>query len=40
VCASFFPQKPPASTAVQVAGLLLNARIEMDVLAFLPDAAA
>jgi hypothetical protein len=25
---------------VQVAGLLLNARIEMDVLAFLPDAAA
>jgi 2-iminobutanoate/2-iminopropanoate deaminase len=40
VRASFFPQKPPASTAVQVAGLLLNARIEMDVRAFLPDAAA
>ena len=34
----FFPSKPPASTAVQVAGLLLNARIEIDAVAFLPEA--
>ena len=32
----FFPKEPPTSTAVQVAGLLLNARIEIDAVAFLP----
>jgi 2-iminobutanoate/2-iminopropanoate deaminase len=35
-----FPHNPPTSTAVQVAGLLLNARIEIDAVAFVPDAAA
>jgi enamine deaminase RidA (YjgF/YER057c/UK114 family) len=33
----FFPKNPPTSTAVQVAGLLLNARIEIDAIAFLPE---
>ena len=32
----FFPKNPPTSTAVQVAGLLLNAKIEIDAVAFLP----
>ena len=32
----FFPKDPPTSTAVQVAGLLLNAKIEIDAVAFLP----
>ena len=32
----FFPNKPPTSTAVQVAGLLLNAKIEIDAVAFVP----
>ena len=37
----FFPKDPPTSTAVQVAGLLLNAKIEIDAVAFLPvDPAA
>jgi 2-iminobutanoate/2-iminopropanoate deaminase len=31
-----FPEHPPTSTAVQVAGLLLDARIEIDAVAFLP----
>jgi enamine deaminase RidA (YjgF/YER057c/UK114 family) len=31
-----FPSNPPTSTAVQVAGLLLNAKIEIDAVAFLP----
>jgi 2-iminobutanoate/2-iminopropanoate deaminase len=31
-----FPQKPPTSTAVQVAGLLRGATIEIDAIAFLP----
>lgn len=31
-----FPVNPPTSTAVQVAGLLLNAKIEIDAVAFLP----
>jgi 2-iminobutanoate/2-iminopropanoate deaminase len=30
-----FPNNPPASTAVQVAGLLLGARIEIDAVAFI-----
>ena len=30
-----FPQNPPTSTAVQVAGLLLGARIEIDAVAFI-----
>ena len=37
VRASFFDVDPPTSTAVQVAGLLLSARIEIDALAFKPD---
>src|SRR6201986_2792625 len=36
----FFPKDPPTSTAVQVAGLLLNAKIEIDAVAFLPAGAA
>ena len=36
----FFPQEPPTSTAVQVAGLLLNAKIEIDAVAFLPTGPA
>ena len=32
----FFPKNPPTSSAVQVAGLLLNARIEIDAVAFIP----
>jgi 2-iminobutanoate/2-iminopropanoate deaminase len=36
----FFPKDPPTSTAVQVAGLLLNAKIEIDAVAFLPDGPA
>ena len=39
VRAEVFPEKPPASSAVQVSGLLLNARIEVDAVAFLPDAS-
>jgi enamine deaminase RidA (YjgF/YER057c/UK114 family) len=34
----FFPKDPPTSTAVQIAGLLLNARIEIDAIAFVPAA--
>jgi len=36
----FFPNNPPTSTAVQVAGLLLNAKIEIDAIAFLPTGSA
>jgi 2-iminobutanoate/2-iminopropanoate deaminase len=36
----FFPKDPPTSTAVQVAGLLLNAKIEIDAVAFLPAGPA
>ena len=36
----FFPSKPPTSTAVQVAGLLLNAKIEIDAVAFVPAGSA
>jgi len=36
----FFPNNPPTSTAVQVAGLLLNSKIEIDAIAFLPAGAA
>ncbi|MGC2198580.1 MAG: RidA family protein [Stellaceae bacterium] len=36
----FFPKDPPTSTAVQVAGLLLNAKIEIDAVAFLPASPA
>ena len=36
----FFPSKPPTSTAVQVAGLLLNAKIEIDAVAFVPAGPA
>jgi 2-iminobutanoate/2-iminopropanoate deaminase len=35
-----FPTNPPTSTAVQVAGLLVGARIEIDAIAFLPTGAA
>jgi len=31
-----FPTDQPTSTAVQVAGLSLNAKIEIDAIAFLP----
>lgn len=34
-----FPENPPTSTAVQVAGLLLDAKIEIDAVAFLPASA-
>jgi enamine deaminase RidA (YjgF/YER057c/UK114 family) len=37
---AFFPKDPPTSTAVQVAGLLLNAKIEIDAIAFLPAGGA
>jgi len=30
-----FPHNPPTSSAVQVAGLLLGARIEIDAVAFI-----
>ena len=33
-----FPANPPTSTAVQVAGLLRGAKIEIDAVAFLPSA--
>ena len=36
----FFPKDPPTSTAEQVAGLLLNAKIEIDAVAFLPAGPA
>jgi 2-iminobutanoate/2-iminopropanoate deaminase len=36
VRSELFSPLPPASTAVQVAGLLLNARIEVDAVAFAP----
>jgi 2-iminobutanoate/2-iminopropanoate deaminase len=36
----FFPKDPPTCTAVQVAGLLLNAKIEIDAVAFLPASPA
>ena len=36
----FFPSKPPTSTAVQVAGLLQNAKIEIDAVAFVPAGSA
>ena len=32
-----FPQGPPASATVQVAGLLVGASIEVDAIAFIPD---
>ena len=32
-----FPRDPPTSTAVQVAGLLLGARIEIDAVAFIAE---
>jgi enamine deaminase RidA (YjgF/YER057c/UK114 family) len=35
-----FPTNPPTSTAVQVAGLLLDSKIEIDAVAFLPAEAA
>jgi enamine deaminase RidA (YjgF/YER057c/UK114 family) len=35
-----FAKDPPTSTAVQVTGLLLNAHIEIDAIAFVPGAAA
>jgi 2-iminobutanoate/2-iminopropanoate deaminase len=35
-----FPANPPTSTAVQVAGLLLGARIEIDAIAFVSDVAS
>jgi enamine deaminase RidA (YjgF/YER057c/UK114 family) len=34
-----FPTRPPTSTAVQVAGLLFGARIEIDAVAFVADPA-
>jgi enamine deaminase RidA (YjgF/YER057c/UK114 family) len=34
-----FPSNPPTSTAVQVAGLLLNSKIEIDAVAFLPTSS-
>jgi len=37
VRAELFPANPPTSTAVQVAGLLLGARIEIDAIAFVAD---
>ena len=37
VRAEVFPQNPPTSTAVQVAGLLRGATIEIDAIAFLPQ---
>ena len=40
VRSAFFQQDPPASTAVQVAGLLLGARVEIDAVAFMAKAAA
>ncbi|MGE5268302.1 MAG: RidA family protein [Thiohalocapsa sp.] len=39
VRAEMFPNNPPTSTAVQVAGLLRGAKIEVDAIAFLPRAA-
>jgi enamine deaminase RidA (YjgF/YER057c/UK114 family) len=33
-----FPHSPPASTAVQVAGLLVGACVEIDAIAFIADA--
>jgi 2-iminobutanoate/2-iminopropanoate deaminase len=33
-----FPHNPPASTAVQVAGLLVGASVEIDAIAFVADA--
>jgi hypothetical protein len=35
-----FPNNPPTSTAVQLAGLLLGARIEIDAVAFITASAA
>jgi enamine deaminase RidA (YjgF/YER057c/UK114 family) len=32
-----WPENPPASAAVQVAGLLVGAQIEIDALAFVPE---
>lgn len=37
VRAERFGDTPPASAAVQVAGLLLGARIEIDAVAFVPE---
>ena len=37
VRAERFGEHPPASAAVQVAGLLLGARIEIDAVAFVPE---
>jgi 2-iminobutanoate/2-iminopropanoate deaminase len=34
----YFPKNPPTSTAVQVAGLLLGAKIEIEAVAFIPSA--
>ena len=36
----FFGENPPASAAVQVSGLLLNARIEIEAVAYAPNAPA
>lgn len=36
--AEVFSERPPASSVVQVSGLLLNARVEVDAIAFVPDA--
>jgi enamine deaminase RidA (YjgF/YER057c/UK114 family) len=38
ICGEFFPKDPPTSPAAQVAGLLLDAKIEIDAVAFLPAA--
>jgi enamine deaminase RidA (YjgF/YER057c/UK114 family) len=34
----FFPKDPPTSTAVQVSGLLLGSRVEIDAIAFIAKA--
>jgi 2-iminobutanoate/2-iminopropanoate deaminase len=39
VYGSFFPSEPPARSAVQVAALPLGARVEIEAVAYLPDAA-
>jgi enamine deaminase RidA (YjgF/YER057c/UK114 family) len=36
----FIPKDPPTSTAVRVPGLLLDANIEIDAIAFLPAGPA
>ena len=39
VYAEFFPEDPPARITVQVAGLALGARVEIECIAALPDGA-